>query len=189
MTQAISKPITLEEFLQQPETQPAQEYIEGNIYTKLMPQGQHSTIQGELVTIINSVTKKSKIAWAFPELRCTFTDKSIVPDVAVFEWKNLPVNDDGTISNQFLLPPDWIIEILSPNQSQSLVTKKIVHCLTNGTQMGWLIDPNQKLIFTYTINSHPLYFETENEVIPVPDFTTDVKVTLGDIFGWLQVKA
>ena len=55
--------------------------------------------------------------------------------------------------------------------------------------MGWLIDPNQKLIFTYTINSHPLYFETENEVIPVPDFTTDVKVTLGDIFGWLQVKA
>lgn len=153
-----------------------------------MPQGQHSTIQGELVTTINSVTKKPKIAWAFPELRCTFANTSIVPDVAVFEWQNLPVNDDGTISNQFLLPPDWIIEILSPNQSQSLVTKKIVHSLINGTQLGWLIDPNQKLIFTYTSSHHPLYFELESDLIPLPDFATDLQLTLGEIFGWLRVK-
>ncbi|WP_017296455.1 Uma2 family endonuclease [Geminocystis herdmanii] len=188
MTQTLSKAITLVEFLQQPETKPPQEYIDGNIYTKPMPQGQHSTIQGELVTTINAVTKKARIAWAFPELRCTFTDKSIVPDVAVFTWEHLPVNDDGTISNQFLLPPDWIIEILSPEQSMSLVTKKIVHCLTNGTQLGWLIDPNQKIIFTYANNSHPLYFEVENEVVPVPDFAQELKLTLGDIFGWLRVK-
>ncbi|MGY6530210.1 MAG: Uma2 family endonuclease [Cyanobacterium sp.] len=187
MTQALSKIITLEQFLQQPETQPAQEYINGNIYPKPMPQGQHSTIQGELVTIINHGMKKTKIAWAFPKLRCTFTDKSIVPDVAIFKWQNLPVNEDGTISNKFLLPPDWTIEILSPNQSESLVTKKIVHCLTNGTEMGWLIDPNQKLIFTYTSNSHPLYFELESDLIPVPEFATDLEITLGDIFSWLKV--
>ena len=111
-----------------------------------------------------------------------------MPDVAVFTWEHLPVNDDGTISNQFLLPPDWIIEILSLKQSMSLVTKKILHCLTNGTQLGWLIDPNQKLIFTYTSNSHPLYFEAENDVILVPDFAKDLQLTLGDIFGWLKVK-
>ncbi|AFZ46338.1 protein of unknown function DUF820 [Cyanobacterium stanieri PCC 7202] len=188
MTQTISKTMTLEEFLQQPETQPPQEYINGHIFTKPMPQGQHSTIQGELVTTINSIIKKPQIAWAFPELRCTFADKSIVPDVAVFSWENLPVNEDGTIANQFLSAPDWIIEILSPNPQMSLVTKKIVHCLTNGTQMGWLIDPNHKLIFTYTSNSHPLYFEKESELIPVPHFAQDLQITLGDIFNWLKVK-
>ena len=56
MTQTLSKAITLAEFLQQPETKPPQEYIDGNIYAKPMPQGQHSTIQGELVTTINVVT-------------------------------------------------------------------------------------------------------------------------------------
>ena len=70
----------------------------------------------------------------------------------------------------------------------SLVTKKILHCLNHGTQLGWLIDPNHKLIFTYTNNSHPLYFEAENEIIPVPDFARELKLTIGDIFGWLKVK-
>lgn len=109
-----------------------------------MPQGQHRRIQLKLANAINAVTEDTQIAMAFPELRCTFENKSIVPDVAVFTWEHLPVNDDGTISNQFLLPPDWIIEILSPEQSMSLVTKKILHCLINGTELGWLIEPNQK---------------------------------------------
>ncbi|MBF2057644.1 MAG: Uma2 family endonuclease [Cyanobacterium sp. T60_A2020_053] len=187
MTQTLSKPITLIEFLQQPEIKPPQEYIDGNIYTKPMPQGQHSRIQFKLANAINEVTETTKTAMAFPELRCTFDHKSIVPDVAVFTWAHLPVNDDGTISNQFLLPPDWVIEILSPDQYMGLVTKKIVHCLANGTQLGWLIDPQQKLIFTYTNNNHPLYFEEESDLIPVPDFAQDLKLTLGDIFAWLKV--
>jgi len=174
--------------LQQPETKPPQEYIDGHIYTKPMPQGQHSRIQLKLANAINAVTEDTQIAMAFPELRCTFANKSIVPDIAIFTWENLPVNDDGTISNEFLLPPDWIIEILSLEQSMSIVTKKIVHCLTNGTQLGWLIDPNQKTIFTYSNNSHPLYFEIENDVIPVPNFAQELKLTLGYIFGWLKVK-
>jgi Uma2 family endonuclease len=33
---------SLEEFLQLPETQPACEYIDGQIYQKPMPQGKHS---------------------------------------------------------------------------------------------------------------------------------------------------
>ena len=188
MVQTLTKKITLAEFLQQPETKPAKEYIDGRIYTKPMPQGQHSTIQGELVTTINAITKKQQIAWAFPELRCTFAGKSIVPDVTVFTWEHLPINEDGTIGNQFNLAPDWVIEILSPDQSMSLVTKKILYCLANGSMLGWLIDPNEKLIFTYTKSSQPLFFEDKNDAIPVPDFAQDVQITLGDIFGWLQVK-
>lgn len=95
MTQALPTPITLEEFLNLPETKPASEYIDGKIVQKLMPQGQHSTIQGELVTAINAVSKPLQSAWAFPELRCTFSGRSIVPDVAVFSWNRIPTNDDG----------------------------------------------------------------------------------------------
>lgn len=187
MIQTLTKEITLTEFLQQPETKPAQEYIDGNIYTKPMPQGQHSRIQLKLANAINEVTENDKIALAFPELRCTFEGKSIVPDVTVFTWEHLPINEDGTIANQFNLAPDWVIEILSPDQSMALVTRKIIHCLANGTQLGWLIDPNIKVIFTYTKNSHPLYFEEENNIIPVPDFVQDLRLTLEDIFGWLVV--
>ncbi|WP_373478746.1 Uma2 family endonuclease [Geminocystis sp.] len=188
MVQTPIKPITLAEFLTQPETKPAQEYLDEQIYTKPMPQGQHSRIQLKLTNAINAVTEDNQTALAFPELRCTFTDKSIVPDVAVFTWDKLPVNDDGTIANKFNLAPDWIIEILSPEQSMVLITKKIVYCLNNGSVMGWLIDPQEKLIFTYTNNSHPYVFENDNDIIPVPNFANKLTITLGEIFAWLQIK-
>jgi Uma2 family endonuclease len=188
MIQTLPQEITLAQFLQQPETKPPKEYIDGHIYTKSMPQGQHSRIQLKLANAINEVTETAQIALAFPELRCTFAGKSIVPDVTVFTWEHLPLNEDGTIGNQFNLAPDWVIEILSPEQSMSLVTKKILYCLANGTMLGWLIDPNEKLIFTYMKNSQPLFFEEKNDAIPVPDFAQDLQLTLGDIFGWLLVK-
>ncbi|HEY9301995.1 MAG TPA: Uma2 family endonuclease, partial [Phormidium sp.] len=78
-----SKFVTVEEFLKLPETKPAAELIKGEIIQKPMPQGEHSVLQGELCEAINRVTKAQKIAYAFPELRCTFGGDSIVPDVGV----------------------------------------------------------------------------------------------------------
>ena len=37
--------LLLEEFLALPETKPASEYINDQIYQKLMPQGKHSTLE------------------------------------------------------------------------------------------------------------------------------------------------
>jgi len=43
MTTTLHQPITLEEFLQLPQTKPASEFIDGYIYTKT--QGKHSRLQ------------------------------------------------------------------------------------------------------------------------------------------------
>lgn len=188
MVQTLTKEITLAEFLLQPETKPAQEYIEGNIYAKPMPQGQHSRLQLKIANAINAVTEDNQVALAFPELRCTFANRSIVPDVAVFTWEHLPVNEDGSIGNRFELAADWIIEIISPEQSLSLLIKKILSCLNHGTSLGWIIDPNEKLIFTYTPDGVIQVFEDNNDLIPVPSFAQDLRLTLGEIFSWLQVK-
>jgi Uma2 family endonuclease len=62
MVQTPAKPLTLEEFLALPETEPASEYIEGQIIQKPMPHGEHSAIQTELAPAINRVVKPQKIA-------------------------------------------------------------------------------------------------------------------------------
>ena len=80
---------------------------------------------------------------AFPELRCTFGDRSTVPDVTVFTWNRIPRDENGAIADLFKAAPDWTIEILSPGQSQTKVTKNILHCLDYGTELGWLIDPQE----------------------------------------------
>ncbi len=109
MVQAPTKSISLEAFLAISETKPASEYIDGQISQKPMPQGKHSTIQRDLTLAVEMALKPQRIGRAFPELRCTFGERSIVPDVAVFRWANIPREADGTIANQFLMPPDWTI--------------------------------------------------------------------------------
>ena len=44
MVQSPLKSLTLEEFLELPETKPASEYIDGAIRQKPMPQGKHSIL-------------------------------------------------------------------------------------------------------------------------------------------------
>ncbi|MFN6563244.1 MAG: Uma2 family endonuclease [Nostoc sp. ChiSLP01] len=187
MIKTPTRRISLEEFLKLPETKPASEYIDGEILQKPMPQGKHSRLQGELVTAINRVTEPRKIALAFPELRCTFGGCSTVPDVAVFAWERIPVDEKGNIGNTFNKYPDWTIEILSPEQSTTKVTKNILHCLNHGSRLGWLIDPEEYDILVYPSQQQPIYLENEEDILPVPDLVSDLHLTLGQLFGWLKL--
>lgn len=137
MVQTPAKSLTLEEFLRLPETQPASEYIDGRIIQKPMPQGKHSTVQRDLTGKVDGTLRPDRVARAYPELRCTFDGRSIVPDVSVFTWDRIPRDADGKVANTFNLAPDWAIEILSPDQSSTKVIRKILHCIDHQTQMGW----------------------------------------------------
>ncbi|MEL7039129.1 MAG: Uma2 family endonuclease [Cyanobacteria bacterium J06592_8] len=185
MVQAPKKTITLEEFLQLEETQPASEYIDEEIIQKPMPSGKHSSIQTELSTAINAVLRQKKAARAFSELRCTFSKRSIVPDISVFVWSRIYRDETGEVANVFLSSPDWIIEILSPEQSQTKVTKKILNCLKYETQMGWLIDPAEKTIFVYLPTEATAVFDEPQQQLPVPEFANELQLTLGQVFDWL----
>ncbi|HEY9632991.1 MAG TPA: Uma2 family endonuclease [Coleofasciculaceae cyanobacterium] len=188
MVQVPAKTLTLEEFLKLPETKPASEYINGQIIQKPMPQGKHSSIQGELIIVVNAIAKSQRIAWAFPELRCTFGGRSIVPDVAVCAWERIPVDESGDIANVFEAPPDWTIEILSPDQSQTKVTGNILHCLKHGSQLGWLIDPDERSVLVYPPGQQPELLQEPTDVLPVPDLVAQLSITVGDLFGWLSLK-
>lgn len=187
MVQVSEKTIALEEFLKLPETKPASEYIDGRIIQKPMPQGKHSKLQGKLVTAINQIVEDRKIALAFPELRCTFGGRSIVPDVTVFSWDRIPVDENGDVANVFPTYPDWTIEILSPEQRPTKVTGNILHCLNNGCQMGWLIDPDERSLLIYPSRQQPEFLQEEHELLPVPILVADLQLTVGDIFNWLRL--
>ncbi len=185
MVQTTLKSLTLEEFLQLPETKPASEYIHHQIIQKPMPQGKHSITQCELIIFINFILKPKKVARAFPELRCTFGGRSTVPDVSVFIWNRIPADDNGEIANVFTIAPDWTIEILSPDQSQTKVTKNILHCLNHQTQMGWLIDPDEQCVFVYLPQQQTVVFDEPEMLLPVPSFASELQLSVGELFGWL----
>lgn len=185
MITTINPSLTLEEFLQQKETKPASEFIEGKIRQKPMPQGEHSTIQAELVLAINQVTKPQKIAYALPELRCTFGGRSIVPDVVVFQWDRIPRTEKGRIANRFNTYPDWSIEILSPNQSYIKVLDNLLFCSEYGTELGWLINPEEEVILVVFSEQKVKLFQKE-DILPLLE-NIDLKLTVNDVFSWLSI--
>ena len=187
MVQTPTKPITLEEFLKLPETKPSLEYINGQIIQKPMLQGKHSKLQGRFVTAINEVVENQQIALAFPELRCTFGGRSIVPDVVVFAWERIAIDQNCDVANVFQAHPDWTIEILSPDQSQTKVTGNILHCLKHGSRLGWLIDPDERSVLVYPPGQQPELLQEPTDVLPIPDFVAELRVTVGDLFGWLRL--
>lgn len=185
MVQAPVKTITLDEFLQQPDTKPASEYIDGEIIQKPMPKAEHSGIQIDLAKAIDASLRANKVCRAFPELRCTFGGRSIVPDIVVLPWARIPRNESGKLSGELLAAPDWTIEILSPGQSQTKVVKKIFHALEHGTQLGWLIDPAENCVFGYTPDLRTILYEAPEVLLPVPKFAKDFTLTAGELVTWL----
>lgn len=185
MVQTPTKPLTLEAFLQLPETKPASEFLDGKITQKPMPQGKHSRIQLDLATLINQTVRPQKIAHAFPELRCTFGGSSIVPDIAVFVWERIPVDEKGEIANVFPISPDWVIETLSPGQRVTKVTKNILRCLKHNTQIGWLIAPEDKAVFVYKPKQEIEVLDEPGTVLPMPSFMTQLTLTVEDLFSLL----
>ncbi len=185
MVQTQARSLTLTEFLNLPETQPASEYINGKISQKPMPQGKHSRLQDKFSKVINAAAEAKKIACAFPELRCSFGGSSVVPDIAVFTWERIPTDEDGSIANVFAIAPDWIIEILSPDQRPAKVTKKILRCLEYGSQMGWLIDPADKSVTVYQPQSIDVLIDEAETALPLPAFMNMLTLTSTDLFGLL----
>ncbi len=180
-----TQPLTLEEFLKLPETKPASEFINTEIIQKPMPQGEHSLLQGELCEVINRVTKFQKIALAFPELRCTFGGSSIVPDVTVFRWERISVSASGRIVNRFEIPPDWSIEILSPDQSQTKVLGNLLHCSQHGTELGWLIDPEEESILV-VLEKQRVQILRGTDQIPILN-GIELELTVEQVFSWLTI--
>ncbi len=183
----LSSNLSLAEFLKLPETKPAREYIDGKIYQKAMPQGEHSIIQTELPYAINQVGKPGKLALALTELRCTFAGRSLVPDISVFEWSRIPTDADGEIANRFESYPDWAIEILSPDHFPNRVINKIIFCLHQGTQLGWFIDPNDKSVMVFQPNQLP-EVKYGDEILPVLSVLGDWRISPRNIFNWLKIQ-
>lgn len=182
---AATKTLTLEEFLTLPETQPASEFIDGKIAQKPMPQGEHSLIQLELVSAINSVAKSQKIACAFPELRCVFGGRAIVPDISVYRWDRIPLTSAGKIANRFEIYPDWVIEILSPEQSQTELLEKLLFCSAAGTELAWLINSFDRAIWVVTPVRQVEIFQGDRS-LPIFD-NIHLNLTANEIFAWLNL--
>lgn len=149
------KRLTLEEFLNLPEKKPALEFDDGGVTQKVSPRAKHSTVQYVVCELFNRFAEPRKLAFAFPELRTTFGGRSYVPDVAIYRRERIPLDDRGRPVDDFFIPPDIAVEILSPGQRASALKRKCLWYVANGVSVALLVDPEDEPILAFRPDQQP----------------------------------
>ncbi|MBF2014297.1 MAG: Uma2 family endonuclease [Rivularia sp. T60_A2020_040] len=119
-------------------------------------------------------------------MRCTFGGRSIIPDIAVFKWDNIVFTVAGEVADNFENPPDWTIEILSPEQKPNKVIGNILHCLKYGTRLGWLLDSDDSSILVFESGKQPILFQGEDILLVLPEI--ELTLTPNQVFQWLKMS-
>lgn len=152
---------TYEEFeAERKKTDKFLEFINGIIYMSPSPNIKHqeisSFLHGELYHALKG--NKCKVFSALTDV--LFTDEKndekqrVIPDLFVV------CHTDNFTENEFVGPPDFIIEILSPsNKSHDMVTKLNLY-MNHGVKEYWIVDPIDKRILVYFLdNKDDIQFE------------------------------
>ncbi len=180
----IYRGITLEQFLRLPEAKPALEYIDGMVVQKVSPKTTHSVLQLHLGSYLLAFGRRMKLGLPYPELRCTFGGRSIVPDIAFFARGRIPRDKRGKRVDDVFLPPDLMIEIISPGQTVKALSARASWCVDHGVHLCWVIQPRKDRVHVFRPGQPPEVLElgdTLSGSLVLPEFA----LPLEELFGWL----
>ncbi len=180
-------PLTLEQFLALPEIdeKPYLEFIDGKIEAKVSPQTKHSRIQSQLLRSLEDAAEIKRVGLPFPELRCTFGGRSLVPDVVFLLQEHIGLDPDGEYQDEMLRPPDIHIEIVSPGQAVRKNRDRIVFSIAHGCLLGWLIDPERKKVEVHR-PGHSVEALSGEGLLQGDPVLPGYRLALTELFGWLR---
>ena len=178
MTAIAHRRMTLEEFLRLRVRKPALEFEDGEVSQKVPPKAKHGPLQGEFVSLVDRQARPRRLARAFPETRTTFAGRSHVPDVSVYRWERIPTTPPGEIADDFLLPPDIAIEIISPGQSVTKLRERCRWYVANGVRIALLVVPRRRVVYRYHLDDGEQMLSGGDridltEVLPGPELTVE----------------
>ena len=141
---AVKTALSEEEYLRTSFPGADQEFRDGELIERGMPDTPHSRVQRNLVWYFEVLRRIEKQPFeALAELRHRVrAGRYLIPDVSV-HWPDAP---KGRVPAG---PPLIAIEILSPDDRMSEVRGKLAEYLEFGVRHIWLIDPSRRVLSLY----------------------------------------
>lgn len=187
--EVVGPAATLNEFLALPDIEeaPAWEFVDGRMVRKVSPKRKHITLQDALADFINDFSEPAGLGTAFPELRCTFGGRSIVPDVVFQTTEHIEFDDEGDVTDDVFVPPDLMVEIVSPRQSPKLLEDRIHHALAQGCPLGWLVHTYRRTITVYRPGAEPVELGLDG-VLEGEPVLPGFRLPVAEVFAWLKLR-
>jgi Uma2 family endonuclease len=180
-----SKSLTLQEFLDLPEGDITYELRDGQAIAKMSPKRIHSCLQRALLMILSDWGNddNSPLAGdAYPEwaicLQRNETDWCPVPDVTYISDAKLADIDLG--NEACPVPPELVVEILSPGQSFEEMTQKALDYLAAGVQRVWIVSDRERSLTIFAPDSAPMTYRGDQPI--QDDLFPQLMFTINELF-------
>lgn len=181
------KRMSLAEFLELPEVKPALELRHGMVSQKMAPSGPHSSIQGWFVSRIDWFAEPRELAQTFPGARLLLGEQTYVPDVVVYRWERVPSDERGELPRYFTTPPDLVIEILSPGQTETVLLERARELVAHSVGVVVCVNPARRKVHLIRADREvgPL---GEGDVIDFVDVLPGFELTVSDLFARVRAR-
>ncbi len=124
---------------------------------------------------------------AFTETRATFSGASYVPDVSIYTWERIPVDEQGYMLDDFVAAPDIAVEIASPGQGRQKLLDRCRWYVENGVRVALLIDPRRFTVMELRPDAEPRVYR-RGQKIDLGDVIAGFALSLDELFGALRVR-
>jgi Uma2 family endonuclease len=186
---ALTRSLTLDEFLLQPEEQPALEYEQGAITQKMSPKMRHGALQIALCVRFEAHGTPQQIARAFPEVRVTWPREGVsyVPDVIAYLLDRVPTDPDGDLPEDVIVPPDVAVEIPSPGQGLEQQMDRCRWYVAHGVRVSLLAHPARRAVWVFRPDSESGPLEG-NAIVDLSDVLDGLSFAAAELFSALRSR-
>lgn len=152
------------------------ELIEGIIF-RMAPTGfLHGTTTNELARVFSNHIKEHKLGTVTAaETGYRLSDNTVIaPDIAFIRADRVPKEP---VEGYLPFAPDLAVEVMSPSNNASEMSRKIDLLMQHGTQLIWIVHPTTKAIDVYSADgdivkvSFLKLADTLTGGVVLPDFT------------------
>jgi Uma2 family endonuclease len=179
--------MTLDEFLELPETEPPSEFMCGRIVPKPMPTWFHSRLAARLAYFFEAYFIAHAEGFATVELRYAQADeqRAYLPDVSVTRFSRGPSSMAERRSRAIEQPPDIAIEITSPDDRPGRIADKLAFYLRVGVPLVWIVEPDERTVSVYRPGK-PVEVLGVDDTIGATPVLSEFSVALKDLFSVLD---
>jgi Uma2 family endonuclease len=173
MNSFTSKSLSLQEFFSLSDGDITYELVDGEAIPKMSPKRFHSRLTSALLFLLSDWNQGRGEVGIEGAIILTKNDRDWcpVPDLLYISHERLgeiPLTDEPCP-----VPPELVIEIISPEQSFSSLSEKAVDYLNAGVSRVWSVDLRAKQITIFYADSPPRVYKGDDEItdILLPDLT------------------
>lgn len=184
LIEATSRPITPEEYFALPDSI-AYELVGCQLEERHVSR-ESSRVAAGVVTLLSNADRKAgeqvEVYGADLSYQCFAGDPKMVrrADASVIRRSRLAgvAADAGTTP----IPADLAVEVLSPHDLASRVSRKVKLYLDNGFRVVWVVDPEVRTVAVYTADA-PGRVLREGDEIDAGDLLPGFRLRVGDFFA------